>query len=438
MKRLLFICGPNAGMMDMWLPVVWKIKQRDSKVSAWCFFSTIKNSKDFGRTKSALKKISEETFSKFVSPSPIGGFFAANTIFELIDSIERQEAFGQKVLAIVNRIPGGEITRKLFLRVGLRIGRILLSNRNAQFLKIQECQGVVLSDLEMLKKNSGQIFFQAWNELDWYSLLHGINLQYDYDNEHKTKNLDLLPNNLTAFLFSPNEKDYYIKKYGLTSDQLIVVGVPRHERAWIDYIKDREMEREKWLKKGYIFLISKAVSDRLPAAKKREYLISIRDVVCREFGLELIIKTHPKAGEESVYEEVFSGHDNVRWCMDGRHPFVLGSNSIFAITFYSGVPLDLLSFGVPTIEYLNLVGIPEFDHNESSRNEDGEPILYYQEEGFVIGVGNETQLRKQVRKILDDRHLVVADLIGNYQKTFPIVPDVTTKMASIIETSWSR
>ena len=43
------------------------------------------------------------------------------------------------------------------------------------------------------------------------------------------------------------------------------------------------------------------------------------------------------------------------------HPYYLGKNSRFAVSFYSGVPVDLWHVDCPTIEYMNL---SDLDLNE--------------------------------------------------------------------------
>lgn len=432
MRSVIFICGPNAGMMDMWLPVVWQLKRKRLNLTFLCIFSTIKNAKDYGRTKSALIDISEETFTKFISPSPIGGFVGAGDVLKLMALIGKHEIIFNLLQQFFTKAIFGRHIANFLLRVGLRAARMLLNTFQGVFVNLSDYDGVVLSDMEMLQKKSAMPFFETWKSLQWHSLLHGINLQYEYDPRQGVPRLDVCPKKIKAFLFSSHEKKYYQNKYGINNEQMYVTGVPRHEQEWIKYIKNREMNKEGWTKSGYVFLISKGVSDRLPASRKKDYLISIREVICKELGLELVIKTHPKAEEESVYSEVFAGHEGVRWSIEGRHPFVLGANSIFAITFYSGVPLDLLAYEVPTIEYLNLLGIPEYDNSNSSRNEFGEPILYYQKEGFVLGASNADQLRYQARRIMADRISVVQDLIMNYKKTFPFLPNITNKMAEII------
>ena len=432
MACVVFICGPNAGMMDMWLPVIYKLRKKRPEADLWCFFSTTKNAKDYGRTTSALREISEDTFASFASPSPLGGYVAAKNIGELIEIIQHHELIEARVRSLLEFVPMGKKIRIFALKLVLHAYRTLKTKLKVQAI-VKDCR-IVLSDLEMLGKGSGRPFFAAWRSAQWYSLLHGINVLTGI-NHKKSLDLTLLPKKLVAFLSSDTERVFYASHYGLKRSHMHVVGVPRHEKSWINYIKDREMASSEWKKSGYVFLISRGVGGPLPAERKREYLVSIREVVCKELGLELIIKTHPKAENETVYEDVFGEGGSVRWAVEGRHPFVLGANCIFAISFYSGVPMDLLRLGVPTVEYLDLTGIPEYDYPNSMHSEDREAILTYRNYGLVLGASTREQLKIQVERILTERALVLQELNEAYRMVFEIRPDVTSEMAQMISGS---
>ena len=433
MACVVFICGPNAGMMDMWLPVICSLRRKRPDADLWCFFSTTKNAKDFGRTISVLREISEETFDNFASPSPLGGYVAAKNIGELVDIIQHHELIERRVRVLLDFVPIGERIRHFSLEVALLAYRTLKIEEKLEGL-VNDCK-IVLSDLYMLRKGSPRTFFTAWKSAQWYSLLHGINLLTDTNLKMKTPDLTLLPKKIVAFLFSDREIVFYANQYGLKCSQMRVVGVPRHEKSWITYIKDREMVSSEWEKSRYVFLISRGIGGPLPAQRKREYLVAIREVVCKELGLELIIKTHPNAGDETVYQDVFGDEEGVCWAVEGRHPLVLGANCIFGISFYSGVPMDLLRLGVPTIEYLDLSGIPDYDNPDSMRSEDGEAILVYRKHGLVLGASTREQLKIQIQRILTERALVLQELNEAYRMLYEVKPDVTSEMADIISRS---
>jgi len=81
---------------------------------------------------------------------------------------------------------------------------------------------------------------------------------------------------------------------------------------------------------------------------------------------------------------------------------VLGRKCKFAISFFSGVAVDMLALGKPVIEYLDLKGIPAYDNDKSLRDSNGYPVLSYRYLGLVLGADDELTFRKQVNKITDD------------------------------------
>ena len=90
----------------------------------------------------------------------------------------------------------------------------------------------------------------------------------------------------------------------------------------------------------------------------------------------IVIKLHPKERREGIYEEVFGTETyGYNWVYSDNHPFVLAEYSDFAISFYSGVVIDMLALGIPTIEYLDLRGIPEYDNDESLRDKMDHPVF---------------------------------------------------------------
>ena len=69
-------------------------------------------------------------------------------------------------------------------------------------------------------------------------------------------------------LFLKKEREFYQLVYGLKNDQIKVFGIPRHEKNWIKSLIDQEESENSQDK--YILVISRPVSNILPAARKKK------------------------------------------------------------------------------------------------------------------------------------------------------------------------
>ena len=107
------------------------------------------------------------------------------------------------------------------------------------------------------------------------------------------------------------------------------------------------------------------------------------------------------------------------WEISTKHPFILGKNCEFAVSFYSGVPIDLIVFGVPTIELLDLKNIKGYDNEYALRDNNGEPVLNVRYLNLVLGTSSFKGFQEHVENILNDRDGVIDRLKEEYKKTFP-------------------
>ena len=146
-----------------------------------------------------------------------------------------------------------------------------------------------------------------------------------------------------------------------------------------------------------------------------------------------MVKLHPKERKEGLYEEVFGAETyGDKWVYSDLHPFVLGKESAFAISFYSGVAIDMLALGVPTIEYLDLRGISEFDNRESLRDKYGHPVFSYRYLELVLGASNYDQIKAHAMEIMKDREAVLSRLQAKYNQLFPKIENINDKIAQDI------
>jgi hypothetical protein len=148
--------------------------------------------------------------------------------------------------------------------------------------------------------------------------------------------------------------------------------------------------------------------------------------------MKIVIKCHPKENNvfgNNVYEEVF-GLENygIKWVFSNYHAFEIAKHSTLAICFFSSVAVDLVRFGVPVIEYLNLEGLNKYVNNKSLRDENNSAVFIYRYLKVVVGVENYEQLLFQLTNIVNNRGDVVDRLQGSYESAYPL----SNKSASVV------
>ena len=199
-------------------------------------------------------------------------------------------------------------------------------------------------------------------------------------------------------------------------------GISRFQKDWLEFIKKPLINYIKGDQfEKYVVLFSRPISQYLPYKKKKAALEDIKKIVIEGLKLNLVIKCHPKDSNLKIYKEVFGSLDlDKKYFISYQHPYELADKAEFVITFFSSLVIDMAFLNIPTIEYLNLKNIPEFDNSHSLRDENGLPILIYRYQKLVKGVNNIHELKETVNKILknkkqkmQDEKLILSKIIGN-------------------------
>ncbi len=270
-----------------------------------------------------------------------------------------------------------------------------------------------------------------------FSLGHGIHVHVHTSRPLKKRALAPTGQDVTAYLFSDLERPHYKARFALTDSTLRVVGIPRHERSWMKRIIDQSKDPGE-LGEGFIFVISQAANAHtFPRDRKRQALQDIARVAS-ELGMKIVVKLHPREQPDGLYEDVFGRDaDGKGWVYSNLHPFVLGSKCAFAVTFHSGVAVDMLALGTPVIERLDLRGIPQHDHSEAMRDEYGAPILSYRYWGLVLGASDYSQLKRHADACIHERERIMNQLISRYRKLFSTVQHPAAMIAQDVFASCS-
>lgn len=430
------LCSPSLGLLDNWLSVLWSLKRESPGLSFRIVFPK-SNAVDQVNHSNVLIRLASEIFDTVVYKSEAGIWMQADSFAEFKE---------QGVTGTVERILLKAISRSRKWPVIRQVGRLFGQAHGAI---IRQRRGDHLYDWSQAVSHTGCVLFDVYEESKPYnrevlqhtgnapkfSIQHGINIQVEGGGPPQRETSDAGGRtDVKAYLFSSKEQVQYQQKYDIDPSSMEVVGVPRHAPQWMDRVRKATLEgtQESGRKhEGTIFVISRpAGTNYHPIERKRKALEDIKRLAWEDLNLNIVVKLHPKERMEGLYEDVF-GLDTFgdRWSYSDLHPFVLGKASTFAISFYSGVVIDMLALGVPTIEYLDLRGLPDVDTDSALRDRGGHPVFGYRYQDLVLGASDYNQMKVHVEDIMHDREGVVSRLQAQYSELFPQIENINQKMA---------
>ena len=232
-----------------------------------------------------------------------------------------------------------------------------------------------------------------------------------------------------------------MQDHGLPEDSVRVTGIPRHDPQGPRVVVGASGEGVGGGWDGAVLLISRPATseseeptspnDWFPAGRKAARLRAIHQVVCVERGLRLVVTMHPKERDDHAIRAGLRDDEAGRtWMLTEAHPLALAPRLRFAISFASGVAVDLLSVDVPTIEFQDVRGVSAFDRPDAARDDEGR-ILRTSERrhALVLAADDEADLRTQVGRIIDEREEVLTTLRAAYLSRYA---DPRGAVASIV------
>jgi len=402
MKNLFFLCSPSLGILDNWLPIIYELKNKSS-VKCIIVFPETKTLNQIN-SDNTLIKISENLFDGIVFNLFNNTFLKADNFSQLL-SLNESKQF--KLIFYLNSFISRFRLNNFFLKSFVKK---IFHFEAFDFSKLDSNECVLLFDLHESEKSYNIELLKTFQNSKKFSLLHGINLRGLRGQSEKTTVKEVF--NCTALVFSMIEKDFYKSKYNLVDKQIICSGIPRHDDKWVSFIKSFEKNNVKF--NEYILILSRQVCSTVPLQNKIRYIKEIK-VLSQKLNLPIVVKMHPKEIGENLYEDIF-GRSNKNWIISNQHPFILAQNAVFCISFFSGVPIDMLYLAIPTIERLTLNGIKHQKDNFIKIDETS--VSEYNYLGLVLGANNYQEMEFYANQILTNRKGIVDILKAKYLDIF--------------------
>jgi hypothetical protein len=303
--------------------------------------------------------------------------------------------------------------RRLFPRLRTRTQRARGSDPSA----LAGPDARVLYDIHLHKKPGLGPLVDALGDTPRFSHNHGIELEASDALRVPPKD----PQNIrAAFVYGSSEVEPYAHNFGLEPSAIDVVGIVRHEPAWVRRVIERSRALHTLPFDDFVLIVSRPASSYLPRDRKVAALRALHQVAWREHGLPLVLRTHPKEHEDGTLAEAFPAEEEgVSWALSRAHPFHLATHSRLGVTFFSGVSVDLVALGVPVVQLLDVAGLAGVDAASAPPDDRGRPRFgSYVRDGLVHSADGEHELRGHLILASADRELLLAPLRERYEAQF--------------------
>ena len=428
-KYLLLWCSPGFGVIDIWLPVIRSLKKKGNVTIDFVFPEP--SSLNLEEKNSDLFNLAEKFSDNVIYRGYSERWFVSSTLIEARDGI-KFSSFDAKMANFSVRLLYGKASKYFILRL---IGKfIFLISRYFIYLK-ENFGSQTLYDIRLfdnvdgilcdIAKENKPVNKELVNNLKStlkFSMLHGLSPNW-VEKRLSCTNPVNKRDDVTVYPMSHLENKGYKKCFGLLSKNIVNAGIPRHDKDWIEFICNQSNSVEKEVFDSFVFIIGRPSSPYNTIERKKKMLKDVYDIVCNKHKLKLVVKLHPKEPLGGIDVDIYKsalGVENYgkNWIFSNNHIFKLGRQSIFCISFFSGVVMDMLELNKPTIECLNLEGIDAYDNSNSLRDEFGKPVLQYRYTKLVLGASNRSEIEENVTSILDEYETTLLSLRSKYEKYF--------------------
>ena len=336
-KILLLWCSPGFGVVDIWLPIIRKLKEKDCiKID---FIFPDPSALRLEDKKSNLFSLTKHFSDRIIYKGYSGRWFVAPTL-DLAHAENKLCGFDERILRLSRRLTKGKASRFFFLRM---IGRftsivskyILYLKENFRhqclynFDLLRNVDGI-LCDITVESKLANIELRSNFKYVQKFSMFHAMGALWVAPQficeQPIEKRLDTI-----VYSMSDLEINGYEKCFGILKENIVHAGIPRQDKDWIDFICNQPYPNKDNLFDSFVFIIGRPASAIIPVERKRKALRDIYDIVCTKYKLKLVIKTHPKESlDEHIYREGLGLKNYGKtWMYSDSHPFILGKESLF-------------------------------------------------------------------------------------------------------------
>ena len=438
-RRLVVLASPGLGILDNWLPVIAAARERRAGLEVVVVLPERATLLDVDPDDTVVRMV-DALVDRVVVPTVDGGLVAQRSLADA-RAAAATEVPAERVLrasaAVGHRLGRHvDLDRPPLATVLRRLRPAGLRGSDADVAALGGPSARVCYDVYVHRKPAARRVLAALGAAPRWSLHHGIDLVAPSPRDVPSPEPHL---EVRASLYAPGERDVYATRYGVPADRLHVDGVPRSDPAWVERVIAASAERHPTPAPGYVLVVSRpAGSSYLPRDRKVRALRDLHRAVCEERGLRLVVKPHPKEGEDGTLAAALPADlEGVTWERSRAHPFHLAAGAHAAVAFHSGLVVDLVDLELPVIELIDVRGLAPHDGPEAVRDGRGRPAFSaFRRAGMVLAADDVDDLRDHLDRIAADRDGVVAALRAARDRAFARVPDAAGRIADDLLRPW--
>lgn len=405
--RVILIISPNMGILESWAPILWDLRTKGIKITA--VFPKEKTLAQISNS-DTITKFGEDFFDSIIIRAD-GGYW------KQAENLTRAKSWGKRYRnALLSRI----LDRLSRIRgLSTVLGKARRYLQQVDLHQLSKNVHVVCFDVTEEKVEAVKQMQSVFQCAHWFSLPHGIDPRTPREGNVARISRRAAPKT-TVYASSRAELPVYESRFGIDKTCVKVVGVPRHDPAWVAHVKNTA-ECCNIPRHDFVLLISRPHSSLfLPVDRKKQALEDIRKLIMDRLGLMVVVRLHPKETEGWLYDDVFGrGAKGRRWLFSKADPIALSDSSLFCITFMTSVAVDMVAMGVPVIErcdFHNLTEAPQL-----LRDEEGHVTSSYQKIGLALGARNYDELKRHVYAIMNNRGSIAKQQFKAYQQGYEVI-----------------
>ena len=438
-RRLVVLASPGLGILDNWLPVLAAARERRPDVEVVVVVPERTTLLDVDPDDTVVRMV-DGFADRVVVPAVDGGWVAHPSLAAARRAAddERGAVAALRVLAALGRRLGRPVdpTRPPLAAALRRLRPAALRGSATGLAPLGGPGTRVCYDVYVHRKPAARRVLAALGEAPRWSLHHGIDLVAPSPKDVASPEPNL---EARASLYAASERDVYVERYGVPAERTHVDGVPRSDPDWVARVVAASAALHPTPAPGYVLVVSRpAGSSYLPWDRKVRALRDLHRVACDERGLRLVVKPHPKEGEDGAAAAALPpGSEGVTWERSGAHPFHLAAGAVAAVAFHSGLVVDLVDLGVPVIELIDVRGLAPHDGPDTVRDARGRPAFSaFRRAGMVLPAEEAGDLREHLDRIAVDRAGTVATLRAARDAAFARAPGAIDRLADDLLAPW--
>ena len=426
-SRIFVLCYPHLGTLDNWMPIINSVNNEENHLR----FTLIVPNPIIIRSfhgDNAVIKIANRIFDTILIHAYDGTWIKHESIFDSMKWYQKNRVI-LRLFDIMKRL----IKKRIFSYLSM-FPFVLLRNiiykkecklENKELNKIVSQKDVLFYDIATEGNTNPEIssMIGLFENNNKYSLPHAVTtsgIEWKSTRLINIKSKD----NIRAYVHAKFQVKRYEGSYGIDTNKIHVIGVPRHDRKWIETIQDESPKLPDFFNNNNtIVILSSHINASAPKESflsKVEAVTNIKKIFIDKLGMKVAIKLHPNEKQEKIfadksdkiYEDVLGLNNyGVTWVYSDLHVLALIKGKRLAISLFTGVIFDVIAMGIPCVEYVDLSFKPKNTEKK---------LTEFVKHGFIEGVSNYHEINTYAEKWGVGADQISKVSINAYKKYFPI------------------